>query len=325
MTPAQKYENDQLDIYALTETDFALDDYIPVSDTSASGNAFKIILNRLLSVHQPAQGRLTILSGNPVAPYNLTAATTLYYSPYIGGHISIYDGTRWILHAFSEISLNISAYTANKNYDIWIYSNSGSATLDSTVWTSDTARATALTLQDGVYVKSGDTTRRYLGTIRITGSTGQCEDSYQRRFVWNYYNRLRQGGATWNTNASWTYGTAAWRESNGGTGHTRFEFVLGVSGESYLRILHGGYQAGAASVSAYNGTMINGTTSAYTVHYVVGTTYLGLGVRYQNPCRHFLSPGYNYLTQVEYATGANGTFYDGASYPYRLSQFEIEG
>jgi len=326
MTPAQKYENDQLDIYNLTEVDFALDDYMPIADESVNGDAFKIILNRLLSIHQPVQGRLTLASGMPVISSDQTAKTTLYFSPYRGGHITLYDGTRWILLAFSELSLSLSGYTANKNYDIWVYSNSGVAALDSTIWTNDSTRATALASQDGILIKSGDATRRYLGTIRITGTTGQCEDSMRRRFVWNYYNRRRLIGGTWNTNASWTYGTAAWRESNNGSGHARFEFVVGVTGEAFLRILHGGYNAAAAGIASYNASCFDANNTAYTVHYCVGASHiLNLGVRYQNPCRYFMAAGYHYGTQTEYS-GATGTYYDGGSgYPLRLANYVVEG
>ena len=59
----------------------------------------------------------------------------------------------------------------------------------STVWTNDSTRATALTTQDGVLVKTGATDYRYIGTIRINGTGGQCEDTEIFRGVWNFYNR----------------------------------------------------------------------------------------------------------------------------------------
>lgn len=134
-------------------------------------------------------GRLTLASGVPLTFTNQTAKTTLYYTPYIGNVILLYVSGAWKFKTFSELSLSLSGYVADKNYDIWMYDNSGTPTLASTVWTNGTTRATALAYQDGILVKSGDPTRRYLGTIRITGTTGQCEDSDEKRFVWNMYNR----------------------------------------------------------------------------------------------------------------------------------------
>ena len=82
----------------------------------------------------------------------------------------------------------------------------------------------ALTRQNGVYVKSGDPTRRYLGTVRTTATTGTSANTENKRFIYNYYNKLPFAVKTANSNASWTYTTAAWREYNGGTGQTRAEF-----------------------------------------------------------------------------------------------------
>ena len=59
------------------------------------------------------------------------------------------------------------------------------------VWTNDTTRATAIDLQDGIPVKHGDSTRRYLGTYYTT-ATGQTEDSVAKRMVWNQNNRTRR-------------------------------------------------------------------------------------------------------------------------------------
>jgi len=271
MTPGQKYENDKLDIDYLTASDIDLGDSIPVADTSDSNLAKKLQLSRLLNMTFPAQGRLTLESGVPCSSSNQTAKTTLYYTPYLGNWISIYDGTRWVLHSFSELSLNISTYTASKPYDIWIYSNSGSATLDSTIWTNDTTRATSLALQDGIYVKSGDSTRRYLGTIRITGTTGQCEDSMNNRFVWNYYNRIKRIGMCCNTTYSWTYATSAWRECNGGTGSLRFYFVIGVK-EVLIQLEQSCNYQSASAAAGYVG-VVDSTGQAWYQGYYSGSYY----------------------------------------------------
>jgi hypothetical protein len=183
-------------------------------------------------LNQTVNGRLTLESGEPVSTTDQTAKTTLYFTPYKGNQIALYNGTAWGIHSFSELSLSLSGYTADTNYDIFVYDNSGTLTLESTAWTDGTTRATALDTQNGVYVKSGATTRRYLGTIRTTATTGQCEDSEDRRFVFNYYNQTRRkiqstiGSPTGNH----TYTTATWRSYYNSTtvGTTRNEFVIGI-------------------------------------------------------------------------------------------------
>ena len=176
-----------------------------------------------------ADGRLTLETGVPVSSSDQSAKATLYYTPYIGNRIALYDGSSiWSKIEFSELSLNISGYTADKNYDIWVYNNSGTATLDSTIWTNDTTRATALAYQDGVLVKSGATTRRYVGTIRINSTGGQCEDTIIWRGVYNEYNKVFRELYV-NEATSHTYNGAARKWNNSDTNNL-IKFVLGNTG-----------------------------------------------------------------------------------------------
>lgn len=139
--------------------------------------------------------RLTTLSGTAVTSADRTSQGTLYLTPTsnIGGTtagtglLSLYDGSQWNLYSSGEISLTLSISNTT-NYDVFLYDNSGTLTLETVAWSSATARATAIDLQDGVLVKDGALTRRYVGTIRGTGSN-VTEDSKANRFVANYYNR----------------------------------------------------------------------------------------------------------------------------------------
>ena len=45
---------------------------------------------------QSPNGRLTLTSGTPVTTNDVTAATTIYYTPYKGNAIQLYNGTNWI-------------------------------------------------------------------------------------------------------------------------------------------------------------------------------------------------------------------------------------
>ena len=54
------------------------------------------------------EGRLTLESGVPVSTTNQTAKTTVYFTPYIGTNISLYDSGDWDIFTFSELSLSIS-------------------------------------------------------------------------------------------------------------------------------------------------------------------------------------------------------------------------
>lgn len=59
-----------------------------------------------------------------------------------------------------------------------------------TAYKLNNTRATALALQDGVLVKSGDATRRYLGTGMTGATSGQMDDSLLKRMLYNFRNQV---------------------------------------------------------------------------------------------------------------------------------------
>src|SRR5580765_466510 len=86
-------------------------------------------------------GRLTLETGVPVSSTDQVAKGTLYYTPYLHNGVRIWDGTRWNLATFSQLSLALTV-TSGKNYDVFLVSNSSLEL--SAAWTTDTARADAL-------------------------------------------------------------------------------------------------------------------------------------------------------------------------------------
>ena len=262
-------------------------------------------------------GRLTLESGVPVSTTNQTAKTILYFTPYNGNRIALYDGANWGIHTLAEKSLDISGYTASKPYDIFIYDNSGTLTLEGVVWTNTTTRATALATQDAVYVQTGAATKRYIGTIMITGSTGQCEDSITKRFVWNYYNQVNRWAKTYNTTNTWSYTTATVREYNAGTGQVRVEFVLGMVSDI---ITYQNYSViNAASADVFIGTALDTTTTG-----PFAIAYFGSGAVSKGKAEPFLNlataVGYHYVTQVE----LGGTGFTNYGYSLYYSSVMIQ-
>lgn len=182
---------------------------------------------RIIDIANVCEGRLTTESGVPLSTTNMANRSTLYFTPYMGNLCSVYNGTTWTMVQFVEQSLALSGLTAGRNYDIFVYSNAGTLTIDTPVaWTNDFTRATALALQDGVYVRSGATTRRYVGTIRATSAT-QTQDTLTQRFVWNYQNRLAKRMEVLEGTNTWTYLTNGWRSANALTTN-RIQFVIGL-------------------------------------------------------------------------------------------------
>jgi len=174
-----------------------------------------------------AQGRITLTTGVPVTTSDVTAATTIYFTPFNGNEIVLYSGSAWALLTFSEVSLAVPG-TTDTLYDLWAYNNGGAVALEALAWTNDTTRATALATQDGVLVKSGAATRRYLGSFRTTGVNGQTEDSAAKRYIWNYTHRRPRSLRVLESTNSWAYTTATMRQARGSTAN-QVDVVVGVA------------------------------------------------------------------------------------------------
>lgn len=203
----------------------------------------------------PPQGRLTPTSGAPVISAGVTSGTSLYYTPYIGNLVPIYNGASMTPTEFSELTLSlVSAHAANTIYDVFVFSNSGVLTLATgPAWTTSTAGSgargsgastTQLTRIKGLLVNAVQITARngsttysvganlatYVGSIFIDTAAGQisCHTAWgqsRRWAVWNAYNRepvvLRAGDST----TSWTYNSTTIRASNGSSANSLTTFM----------------------------------------------------------------------------------------------------
>lgn len=163
-------------------------------------------------------GRLTLTSGVPVTSSDVTAATTIYYTPYLHSVIPLWNGASWEPVQFSETSLALGTITSGLPYDVFGYLSGGALALELLAWTDNANRATAITLQDGQYCKSGDHTRLYLGSFYTT-STTTTEDSEAKRFLWNMFNQVDKfmlfSDGSSNTYGH-TYSSAGYRKYNNG-------------------------------------------------------------------------------------------------------------
>jgi hypothetical protein len=247
------------------------------------------------------EGRLTLTSGTAVTTSDVTSATTIYFTPYLGNRISLYTGSVWKLYTFTEISLALGTLTALKLYDVFIYDNSGTLTLElSAAWASDTVRTDALTTQDGINVKSGATTRRYIATIRM-GSATTTEDSLWKRYVWNLNSVTRMQYKDMGS-SSHAYNSVTTRQYNADTG-AQVEFVCGLLGES-VGIF--GYQCNLTiSVTATIGQSGIGFCSTTTMEPIALSNYNLLGAFKTSGSMPVVPRlGYNYITLLQ---GSNAT------------------
>ena len=275
--------------------------------------------------------RLSLTNTSPVMTSAYTAADTIYLVPYVGKRISLYlsSGVWEIFESTGQV-LSLSGTLANTNYDIFAYADSGTVLLERLSWSVSTAgnstRSSSLAYQDGILVKSGDPTRRYLGTIRTTGVAGQTEFSYgaigtsnieAKLYVWNYYNRVLYSARVSESTDSWTYGTSTWRSANNNTAY-RVSFICGLS-EDRIQSSYGSYaitnasSIGAGQAIGLNSTSVFSGLCAFTQN-TAGTPQ----GRYEGLC----ATGFNFVQALEICnpTGT-ATFYGDAGFPatYQLS------
>jgi hypothetical protein len=246
-------------------------------------------------------GRLTLTSSTPVTTSDVTEATTIYYTPYVGNKINI-NGTEV---TFTEKSVSVPSTTTTP-FDIFGYISGGELVLETLDWTNDTTRATGIAIAgDGRYYKSGDTTRLYLGTGRTTSVSGQTEDSQSSRLLWNMYNRVAKDLLAQDTTSDWTYTTSTWRAARADTtvGTSRVEVVIGVA-DTLLDIAYKIGVSNSSNISVSGGIGINSTSSNSAQLHGMQTS----SSQHQNwsTYKGLISVGYSYIQALEYSS-ASGT------------------
>lgn len=240
------------------------------------------------------------------------ASTTAYFTPYRGNRIAVHDGSGWKIMNLTQISLALGSLAADKNYDVFIYDNSGSLALETVVWSTDTARVTDLALQDGIYVKSGSTTRRYIGTLR-TLSSSACEDSLTKRYLWNYWNREPRKMLVSDPASSWgSAAGATWASANASTAN-RVQVVVGVNEDPVegvaigaLYTVTGAFQlvgqgVGLDSTTVNSADLTGGGTSINNGGFQNGDGHSGVFTLY-------VGIGFHFLQWLEWGGGSMGFY-----------------
>lgn len=282
-------------------------------------------------------GRLTLASGTPIMTSDQTAKTTIYFTPYMGNQIPIYDGTRMVQTEFSELSQattdatkSPAAVTTNSNYDLFVWNDSGVIRCTrGPAWTSDTARGTGagtteLEMVKGVYtnkvaITNGPAANRgtYVGTVRSNGSSqidwklGSAAAGGGAAWlgVWNMYNRVE---VTWNvqdSTDSWTYQSTTWR-AMASSSSNRASFVRGLDEDGVIAMSNS-WMTSTAADNPVNGLGLD-STSALATNAAPGVVPAGV-LSAQGDTRYsgFPGLGFHYLQCIERCTGVSAacTFY----------------
>jgi hypothetical protein len=204
-----------------------------------------------------------------------TSAEKVYYDPYVGNIIPIYDGANMQSYPFSELTmaLDMSNHLSGKIYDLFAAIISSVVAIGAgPAWTNGTTRSAAIQQTDGLWVNSASITltngsgsgtsvlageATYLGSVYMTanGQTGvqfkpaaAAGGSDNVVGIWNAYNRVHIDSLCSDSSTSWTYGTATWRKLDNNT-KNRVTYLDGL-GQSFVK--------GRVATIAYNATAGDG-------------------------------------------------------------------
>lgn len=245
----------------------------------------------------PPQGYLNLVgqaTGDVVQTGDVTGAATVYYSPFVGANLPIWNGSTFVQTAFSELTatLTSSGSASNAIQDACIFSNNGVPTLAiGPAWTTPTAGAgnrgtgagtAQITRLQGIWVNAvqitgynglssftiGANRCTYVGSLSIDGTAGQVSAyvtyGQSRKFgVWNAYNRqqitLQAGDAT----SSWSYNGSTLRPANNNSANSITVFA-GLPEEGFSLDLSTNVSyvsvSGGTTAFAVNGVGYNSTT-----------------------------------------------------------------
>lgn len=278
----------------------------PGSVQSLASQYLEAVLGR---VHPPVfQGRLSLSSGTPVTASDVSAAGTVYLTPFSGDLVELYvNGRGWRSFTLIEAAVSLSGVTAGKNVDLFLYHTGSDLALEKVVWTSDSVRAAALAVQNGRQVKAGDVSRLYVGTCR-TSASGLTEDSAEKRWLWNAFNQVPRFLFKGENAAAYAYKETVWRAANNDSGN-RLDILSGLPACLHLwtHVLAKTY----TTCISYSGIGRNATTinSAQTIgcHYAyapANTFYRGATIRAE--LLDWTTPGLTAYTWLEKGNGAVG-------------------
>ncbi len=310
------------------------------------------------AIRRPPDGRLTLTSGTPVMSAAVLAATSVFYAPYVGDLVPIWDGGYWTMEQFAELTLALgnngtNPHAASTIFDLFVIKDAGTMRLGTgPAWTSDTARGagagtTELARRNGILVNAASLILKfgsasgnevtvpvnqatYVGTMRTTATAAQTEFSFgglaaggtaANLFLWNAYHRKSTLAVMRDTTNSWTYAAAAWRASNNSTG-MRANYVTGLQEDAFIAINSG---------RTANGLLASG--AAIGVGDNVVSTFIGISQAGETAdaaltaVAQLVPPiGFRFLSAIEFSGAGTNTFHgDDADPAFNQQGLHVTG
>ncbi len=266
----------------------------------ATSGSYNDLTNKPAAVASGApqiQGRLTLTSGTPVLTSSVTGAGTVYFTPYGGSSVALWNGSAFAATSFAELSQALSDTTKSPSaaaaasvYDLFVWSDGGTirlsrgpawsagATAGSSNARGSGAGSTALTRVQGVLVNAVAIANgpaagygTYVGTIATdaAGATvsmnfggSAAGGSPARLGVWNAHNRRAAAAAVYDTTSSHTYNSATVRPYNNSTNNAIISVVGAVEDavDVAFHTVESDSQSSLTAPAARIGIAVNSTT-----------------------------------------------------------------
>lgn len=185
--------------------------------------------------------RLTPQTLTAVPIGNFTDLAEIFWTPYKSTQIALLTAGTWAVRSTAQITIDVTGGADLIPADLFAFWNGVAVAVESLDWTNVTTRATALVRQDGVWVKTGDVTRRYIGTVFLRGAAGTTLDwvtsldlngaaTPLRMDIWNFSNRVRIGFTMRDTGGDFVWTDDAWRQWRGDI-NAQVEVISGIQEE----------------------------------------------------------------------------------------------
>lgn len=197
--------------------------------------------------------RLTLSTGTPILTGTVSAAATIYSTPYQSDLLLLWDGTNFVpthcaefSQALSDTTKSPAAAVANSAYDLFAWNDGGVCRLSrGPVWTNVTTRSAGtaiartnfgiLTNTTAITNGPGASAGTYMGTIKTDAggatvsfipATTSATCAQAMNGIWNYYNRVSFDARLLTTRSSYSYSAGV--RAAAGDANCSIQYITGL-------------------------------------------------------------------------------------------------
>lgn len=263
-SPISVVKNTSTGPLALTGGEIVAGNLVTVTYSASLGEFFLSATPFVQTQPLDFQGRLTLVQGSPVVKTTVTNRSVIFYAPYKGNLVSIYNGSTVGAYQFTSGSADMagqsitlgSSYPANSIFDVFDTLVNGAPVLCTVAWSSTTSRViTTLQRFNGFLTNSSTAACRttnaatvnmvanqgtYLGSFYTNSTAGEVDFNFGGTSsggtaaslgLWNYYNRVAMNPLVTDNGSAYSY-SGSLRQARASAGN-QISFMIGVSEDSF--------------------------------------------------------------------------------------------